>query len=146
METAANKLQHLLNTATGNLLSIPEDAFSHKPSPEKWSKKQVIGHLIDSAANNHQRFIRAQYENVPTIAYDQDKWNALNHYNEIEGRQLIHLWVAYNQHLIEIMKRITPNGQARECQTDDGKIATLRWLIGNYIVHLEHHLKQVVSL
>jgi hypothetical protein len=66
--------------------------FEHKPHPDKWSKKQILGHLIDSAANNHQRFIRIQYEDVPTVVYDQTQWNKLNHYQELDSRQAIMMW------------------------------------------------------
>lgn len=71
------------------LTAIGEPAFSTKPAPEKWSKKEIIGHLIDSATNNHQRFVRAQFEPTPQIYYDQNKWNEYSYYDRMEGALVI---------------------------------------------------------
>jgi hypothetical protein len=68
-----NRLQDLLDVVPAKLSRIKDTDFVYKPAPDKWSKKEILGHLIDSAANNHQRFIRAQYENIPTIVYDPNK-------------------------------------------------------------------------
>lgn len=73
IETSIARLQILCDTIPDLLLNIDEIIFSEKPSNNKWSKKEIIGHLIDSAANNHQRFVRAQFEDLPSIAYDQNK-------------------------------------------------------------------------
>jgi hypothetical protein len=87
-----NRLQHLITNIPAKLLAIPEEEFSRKPAPGKWSKKEIIGHLIDSATNNHHRFIRAQFEDVPTITYQQNDWNAASRYNDMEGRHVISFW------------------------------------------------------
>ncbi|MGQ0827780.1 MAG: hypothetical protein ACT4ON_05245 [Bacteroidota bacterium] len=80
-----NRLQHLCDTIPGLLSKIPENDFTNKPRPGKWSKKEILGHLIDSATNNHQRFVRAQFENIPQISYDQNNWNACSRYNQINN-------------------------------------------------------------
>lgn len=100
------RLLELVESITPLLLKISEDELSFKKNASKWSKKQILGHLIDSVANNHQRFIRVQYENIPTLIYDQNKWNELNHYQQLESKHIIQLWTVNNQHLLEIMKRI----------------------------------------
>lgn len=137
------RLQYLLDTIPGMLHAIPEEEFSHKPTPEKWSKKEIIGHLIDSATNNHQRFIRVQFEDIPFIRYDQNQWNATSHYNEMASRHVIHFWEHYNRHLIEVIKHIPNVNMLRECNTGGSSNVTLQWLIGDYVVHMEHHLKQI---
>lgn len=125
------------------LKGISEIKFSIKPSPGKWSKKEILGHLIDSATNNHQRFIRVQFENRPAIFYDQDNWVAYNHYNELTAKQLIRFWTVYNKQLIEIIKRIPEENLLRECKMRDGKYVTLHFLINDYVTHLEHHISQI---
>ena len=112
--------------------------------PDKWSKKEIIGHLIDSATNNHQRFVRGQFENRPAIIYDQDKWNEFGFYQQINGQQIISFWAAYNRQLIELIKHIPKENLQLECLVGD-KLLTLNFLINDYVEHLEHHLRQVIS-
>lgn len=139
------RLEHLLILVPPALHHIPEPAFSHKPHPGKWSKKEILGHLIDSAANNHQRFIRTRYENIPFIIYDQDRWNALNYYAELEQAQLVTFWTVYNRHLLELIKRIPEAEWSKECNTGGLAHVTLGWLIEDYLVHMEHHLAQIID-
>ena len=137
------RLQYLINTIPDKLRAIPETDFSYKPAPEKWSKKEIIGHLIDSATNNHQRFVRVQFEDVPHITYDQNKWNVVSRYQDMESHHVIDFWMQYNQHLIEVMQRIPKSDLQRECNTGGDENVTLQWLIADYVSHMEHHLKQI---
>lgn len=139
-----NRLNLLLDKIPTLLLEISEQDFSFKLTPTTWSKKEILGHLIDSATNNHQRFIRVQYENSPTIVYDQIKWNALNHYQQLESTRIIHFWVIYNQHLLEVIKRIPESNLLKACNVGSENAVTLQFLIDDYVLHLEHHLKQVI--
>lgn len=137
------RLQYLVDTIPAKLFAFAEEDFSHKPSPEKWSKKEIIGHLIDSATNNHHRFVRAQFEEAPKITYQQDKWVSASRYNEIEGKQIIAFWQLYNRHLIEVVKRIPEAGMQRECNNGGESNVTLAWLMEDYVKHMEHHLRQM---
>lgn len=142
---AEHRLRYLTTIIPAKLVAIDEAVFSFKPAPGKWSKKEILGHLIDSATNNHQRFIRAQYEDVPHISYDQNKWNELSKYNAMDSHHLIEFWTLYNNHLVELINRIPKENLARECNTGGSKPVTLLWLIDDYVRHLEHHLKQLVD-
>lgn len=139
------RLDKLIKMIPDLLNQIDENEFCLKPFPDKWSKKEILGHLIDSAANNHQRFIRAQYEDTPTIAYNQNQWNKLNHYIEMDSKQIIAFWTFYNKHLLEIMKRIPNENLQKECRSTDKKIYTIELLMNDYVEHLEYHLHQIVS-
>jgi hypothetical protein len=139
------RLQYLCDVIPVLLVNIPEEDLSRKPAPGKWSKKEILGHLIDSATNNHQRFVRAQFENIPTITYDQNNWNSCSHYNEISGKHLILFWAIYNRHLVELIKRIPPEHLTKECNTGYETNYTIEWLIDDYVRHLEHHLKQITE-
>lgn len=138
------RLDFLISTIPGLFREIDDTDFSRKPSPGKWSKKEILGHLIDSTANNHQRFIRGQFEDTPTIGYDQNEWNRHNYYNEINSVQLIDFWTSYNKHLLEIMKRMPATSLQKECRSADGTTCTIAFLMEDYLAHLEHHLKQIV--
>ncbi|WP_426294598.1 DinB family protein [Dyadobacter endophyticus] len=125
--------------------AIPVTALESKPTPEKWSKKEILGHLIDSAANNHQRFIRIQSENEPVIFYNQNDWVGLSRYNEIATEQLIATWKHYNLHLAAVAKAIRPENLSRNGVGRDGQPHTLKWYFDDYVDHMEHHLHQIVS-
>ncbi|MGI8583758.1 MAG: DinB family protein [Chitinophagaceae bacterium] len=144
-DTAIVRLEYLCDTIPQLLWEIDEKIFSLKTLPDKWSKKQIIGHLIDSATNNHQRFIRGQFEDIPTIAYDQNKWNEYSYYQVFDKEQIINFWTIYNKQLIELLRNIPVENLQKECIANEGKKYTLDFLITDYVEHLEHHLKQVVT-
>lgn len=139
-----DRLKYLCEIIPNLLLSIDDETFSQKTRADKWSKKEIIGHLIDSATNNHQRFVRAQFEEKPNIVYDQNNWNYYNHYQEIDKKQIIDFWTVYNKQILELVSRISQNNLQRECLLGEQSL-TIEFLINDYITHLEHHLKQVVK-
>lgn len=138
------RLEELVKVIPDQLSEIDESSFNFKPGPEKWSKKEILGHLIDSATHNHHRFIRAQFEQAPAIWYDQDHWVDKSHYQRMDKRHLIDFWIAYNRHLIHIVRHIKPEDLNKTCRMKNGAELTLEFLIGDYLEHLEHHLKQIL--
>lgn len=144
IEKSIARLQFLCDTIPPLLSAIDESTFSVKPQPEKWSKKEILGHLIDSATNNHQRFIRGQFEETPKIKYDQNKWNECNAYQNINSKQLISFWVIYNLHLLGVIKHIPSEKLGNKINTGGENDLTLGFLINDYVEHLEYHLHQLV--
>ena len=140
------RMNYLVDTIPALIKQIPDTELSHKPAPEKWSKKEILGHLVDSASNNHQRFIRIQFQDKPYISYDQDDWVRLSHYNTIESVRLIDFWEQYNRHLLHIIKQIPPENLIRTgvVRTADEEMS-LAFYINDYVVHMEYHLRQIVS-
>ena len=145
MKEAINRLEFLCNTIPSKLKSFSEEEFSYKPSPVKWSKKEIIGHLTDSAANNIQRFVRMQYENVPFIIYAQDEWVNLQQHQSKNSSEVIQLWELLNRHVIHVLKNVPEKNFSLLCKTNEPEPVSLLWLAEDYVVHLEHHLKQVVE-
>jgi hypothetical protein len=141
--TSIERLQYLCHAIPPLLEGIDEETFSHKPAPDKWSKKEILGHLIDSAANNHHRFVRGQFQSVPSISYDQNEWNRCSRYNRLDSAQLIAFWTAYNRHLAAIGALIPEEDLLRTCNTGGAEDHTLAYLFDDYVVHLEHHLRQI---
>ncbi|MBC7875437.1 MAG: DinB family protein [Ferruginibacter sp.] len=144
MESIATELEIFLDRHTTALASLTENEMAQKPSPAKWSKKEIIGHLIDSAESNIRRFVVAQYEDNPVINYNQDKWVAIANYQQWNKGDLINLWYLLNKQVCEILKNTSAETALRTCQT--GELHTIEWLAVDYIKHLRHHIHQVLDL
>lgn len=145
IKNAIQRLDFLCTHIPPLLLQIDDQAFSMRPSQGKWSAKEIIGHLIDSACNNHQRFVRAQFETEPLIVYNADLWNAHGHYSKIAGEQVIAFWTSYNKQLLALIQNIPVSAIDNHLNTGEDKPRSLAFVIGDYVAHMEHHLKQVLE-
>ena len=115
-------------------------------STERWTKKEVIGHLIDSASNNHQRFVRGQTRDRPDLpAYEQEGWVRVQNYQAERWSDLIDLWRAYNVHLVHVAECMSEESRRAVCRVGDGPEVTLEWLFVDYVDHLEHHLRKMLG-
>jgi hypothetical protein len=146
MEQIAKQLQQIVNEYSQKLKSVSEDQYAFKPAPSKWSKKEILGHLIDSAQNNIRRFVVAQYEDLPKIVYKQDSWVDIAGYQAYSTKDLIELWRLLNSHASVILSRMSKEATGRKCYTNDPAPHTIEWLARDYIKHLLHHLHQVLDL
>jgi hypothetical protein len=144
MKQIIDQLQQLINDYGPKLVQLDEEDLTRKPSPVKWSGKECIGHLIDSAQNNIRRFVVAQHQDKPFIVYEQDKWVEAADYQNYPLKDLIDLWVLINKHMVIILKNIPEHNLDREVQTQD--IHSIKWLAADYNKHLIHHLHQVLHL
>ncbi len=138
------ELEQIIVHYTPLLLQLSEDEFTLQPQPGKWSKKEVLGHLVDSAQNNIRRFVVAQYEDNPQIKYDQDFWVAAAAYQHYYTTDLVNLWSLLNKHACRILRNI-PAGK-EERQSMAGELHSIAWLAADYNKHLLHHLHQVLNL
>ena len=144
MEDVAEELKSVLK-AVENLRKIDEATASARPAPGKWSKKEILGHLIDSAANNHQRFIRLQLgARLELPGYSQDDWVRLGRYQNQPWARIIDLWLIYNTHLAEIIRGVDPKTLRNVWRAPDGKDVDLEFIMRDYVAHMRHHLEQVL--
>ncbi len=143
-ETIAG-LKKNLKEVPEKFLSISADKLSRFPAPGKWSKKQILGHLCDSALNNYSRFIRAQFENEPMDIrrYEQDEWVEKNGYQSKTADELVLLWSALNSQILNIIALIPVDKMNVKCDIGNNDIKTLQWLIDDYLSHMNHHLQQI---
>lgn len=146
MESVANDLLSAIKTADC-LRSISETVASKHPAPGKWSNKEILGHLIDSAANNHQRFVRLQLgPRIDLPGYDGDEWVRVQRYQDRPWREIIDLWVMYNTQLASLIRHVNPASLRHVWHTADGKDLDLEFIMRDYVDHLRHHLDQVREL
>ena len=143
------------DTATEMALISAQD-FDHKDPPDQWSKKEVLGHLIDSAYNNHQRFLRATTQRDFIFqGYDQDQWVLQNNYQNRPKEEVIDTWVTVNQHLAVLLEGLPKELLTQETtqhnfyqicmnRPKEGETSSLAYLIWDYLFHLEHHLAQIL--
>ncbi|CAN5831213.1 DinB family protein [soil metagenome] len=140
---AFTRLKDLLATIPAKLAAISDEDASVKISSIKWSKKEIMGHLIDSASNNHQRFVRLQIEDhVKLPKYRQNEWVAVQHWQDKEWTAIIALWQLYNEHIAYIFEKIDTTKLFHLVTLGETDF-TLQFIIDDYADHLEHHLKQV---
>jgi hypothetical protein len=145
MLTAYSRLKEILQQIPEKLGAIKEEEAMQKQNPKKWSKKEILGHLIDSASNNHQRFVRLQIDNAVTLPkYKQDEWVMVEHWQQKEWKEIITLWKLYNQHLLHIFQYVDESKLSNNLTLGDEN-HTLQFLIDDYIGHMEHHLGQIFS-
>jgi hypothetical protein len=144
MEESIEQLQSIIASYAQQLNGFNEDEWMYKSNPAKWSRKEVLGHLIDSAQNNIRRFIVAQYEDKPKIVYAQDSWVAAANYQNYVTYDLVDLWVLLNKHICLVLKSIPEGVDERLCDT--GEAHSIEWLAADYNKHLLHHLHQILDL
>ncbi len=156
MEDFLLEFSHTLDEAAARLRAVPE-ARAARRMDDGWSAQEILGHLIDSAANNHQRFVRAQFtDDLDFQGYEQEQWVRAQHYESGSWPGLLDLWLAYNRHLAHMVANIPPEAlttpRARHSldriawrTVPADQPATLEYLIRDYLGHLQDHLRQLYT-
>ncbi|NNF21764.1 MAG: DinB family protein [Saprospiraceae bacterium] len=141
------ELLEIINSSTTEFSSVPREAWIHKSHPSKWSKKEILGHLIDSALTNLRRFVMTQYQQNLNIVYHQDEWVELQNYQEADIAELVDLWRLLNLQIVRVVDRIPADKLQNVCDTGkkESKYDSLEFLIEDYLVHLKHHLDQILG-
>jgi len=137
-------LQELIDRLPARLQVLPSDKVERKPSPDAWSPKEELGHLLDSAAHNHQRIVRAQLEDKPAMpGYDGDAWVVLHRYQSRDWRSLIELWAALNRQLLAAAEAAPDSAWLRTCTIAESAPLTLRFVLEDYLDHMLQHLRHM---
>jgi hypothetical protein len=146
-----NELGERLRTTVGRealqLASISEDEARRRAAPDTgWSRKEELGHLVDSATNNHVRFVCGSVDPTFVVtSYAQNDWVSAHGYADLPWPTLIDFWHKYNLLLAHLVERIPPDRLANELASKAGEKVTVRFLIEDYIVHMQHHLDRILG-
>jgi hypothetical protein len=157
MQSYVIELREAIEAAVPRLLEISDEESARAPAPGKWSAREIVGHLIDSASNNHQRFVRAQFQDDLIFPrYSQEDWVRVQDYRNAPWRELVTLWQSYNLQLSRVMVAAPEETRLREHTKHNlhqiawqlvpqDKPATLDYLMSDYVAHLKHHLRQLLG-
>ena len=141
-------LEQTVSAGLADLRAVPDGpgtAAPNRPSGAGWSQREELGHLIDSAVNNHLRIVRATIEGAYAgPGYDQDAWIAAHGYRESPWPGLVDAWHAHNAVLVRLVAAIPEERLSAPCRIDGAAPVTLGFLIDDYVLHMRHHLDQIV--
>ena len=138
------QLRYALTVLPGRLAGISNERAAAKPAPDSWSAKQELGHLIDSAANNHQRIVRAQLENNLALpGYDGDQWVELHGYQNRDWTDLIALWRAGNSQLLAAAEATPDVAWSHTLSVGGSEPMTLGFVLDDYVDHMASHLRHI---
>src|ERR1022692_2195580 len=139
-----SSLRDLLQRVPGRLEKLSRETAENKPTPSTWSPKEELGHLLDSAANNHQRIVRAQLEDNPaTPGYAQSAWVAVHAYQRRDWRELIELWQALNRQLLAAAEAVPDSAWSRRLTVAGSGPQTPPFVFDDYLTHMLHHLQHI---
>jgi hypothetical protein len=150
-------LRRLVEQGTAALLAMSDDETRRRRAPGTWSAREVLGHLVDSASNNHQRFVRARFQDDLVFAgYDQDAWVSLQQYQDAPWEDLVLLWRSFNLHLARVMAATPDDERYRSRLRHNLDVlawrpvprdqpTTLDYFMNDYVGHLQHHLQQILG-
>ena len=139
-----SELQNIIHKLTPELRKLAEPQISRRPAPKKWSQKEILGHLIDSAGNNQQKFVRMmQQSHLDFPGYQQDDWVELQNWAAADWQNMIDLWSAYNRHLAFLMEHVHVKYLKNTITIEGTGPFTLEFIMPDYVEHLKHHLKQI---
>jgi hypothetical protein len=144
MKNLSAELVGIVEAAETNLRNVTDEESRAPILPGGWSRKQLLGHLIDSASNNHQRFVRAALQDsLEFPGYDQDSWQNVQAFQDVPWQTLLALWANYNRYLAHIIAHLPTAKLDVPCRIGSSQPVTLRFLAVDYLGHMVHHLEQI---
>jgi hypothetical protein len=145
----ASDIENTVHVAYQRLISLPDETIEMRPNPGDWSVKEIVGHLIDSASNNHQRFVRLQVADglvLSDYSQDNDTWVSIQSYQEAPWDELLALWRHFNLHLARVIRTVNEECIDYIWVVDEDTSITLGELMIDYLRHLKDHFQQIREL
>lgn len=146
MQDIATQLKSFIDDMGPRLRGISEGRASEKPYADKWSLKEIMGHLVDSAVNNHQRIVRMQESaDIGRFGYSQEHWVRSQQYQLRPWTEIVELWLQLNSHLVHVIRHVDGSALSHTCDMGYAAPATLEFVIVDYLRHVRHHVDQILG-
>jgi len=146
MKETVRQIRALVHKNISEFSIINSTKTEIKSSPGKWSKKEILGHLIDSALNNHQRCVRAGYNAADQFPpYNQNEWVRIQNYTKLEWHDLIRFWNEINQQLCHVIEHLPAEAKLNRCNIGKEEPVTLEFVVKDYLRHMQHHIDQILE-
>ncbi|UCE54543.1 MAG: DinB family protein [Desulfobacterales bacterium] len=142
----SSDIENAVDEACKQFRNLSEETIEARPNPGDWSVKEIIGHLVDSASNNHQRFVRLQVADglaFPDYSQDNDAWVSIQRYQGAPWDDLLALWRYFNLHLARVIRSVNERCIDHIWVVDEDTSITLGELMIDYLRHLKDHLQQI---
>ncbi len=144
MKSVAAEIRKIVVDVEPKLRELDGDAIANRTSPKKWSRKEILGHLIDSACNNQQKFVRTMLQKeLEFPGYRQDDWVDAQKWVKADWSEMIDLWMAYNRHIAFLIENVDEGSLSNSITIESVGPFTLEFIMPDYVEHLKHHLKQI---
>ena len=147
LNEAMHRLDSYIESLPELFCKFSSEELLGRPEPAKWSRQEILGHLIDSAINNLKRFTEVQFLPQPymVVSYQQENLVSINNYRRLPLEHLLNLWQALNQQIVFVVKNMPSEklNNPVNPQYDNSEMKTLEWIIKDYVAHMEHHFKQI---
>jgi hypothetical protein len=147
VSASMDRLDNHIGTFPLKMKKLSSEELLYRHAEGKWSKKEILGHLIDSAINNLKSFTDAQYSSLPyeVVKYQQVNLVTVNNYQNLPLDHLLTLWQSLNRQIVFVVRNIDREklDYKVDPQYDNGELKTLGWIIADYVAHMEHHFKQI---
>jgi hypothetical protein len=148
MENVIDGINHWIRFIPEVFNQMTEEEITTRPLPNKWSKKEILGHLCDSAINNITRFIKIQYEEQPYViqSYNQVQWVLVQNYQDRPLDEILTLFCTLNKQITDIILNIPNERLSNLCNIGSNQHKSLEWLIKDYFEHMEHHINNQILI
>jgi hypothetical protein len=143
------EILNVIHTWEPKLAALPEDVITGRRNSQNRTIKEILGHLVDSASNNHQRMVRLQYNpklSFPDYQQDNDQWIRLQDYQHADWHDLIGLWKYYNLHIIRVIRSVNQGALSHTWENFEGNTITLQQMIEGYTEHTQLHFNEIQEL
>ena len=151
-EAVSQGLLSLVEEWEPKLSSLSDDVISERRNSQNRTIKQIVGHMIDSASNNTHRIVHLHYQPSPLIFPDyanlgnNDKWIAIQNYQEEKWDDLVQLWKYSNIHLAHVIRNVNIDKLENVWTTALNKNVSLKDMISDYLRHIKLHLNEIDGL
>lgn len=144
-----DEIEKIVDEWEEKLLALPEDIITERRNHQNRTIKQLLGHLIDSASNNHQRMVRLQYNKIlifPDYTQDNDRWIAIQDYQHADWKNLVQLWKSFNLQMVHLIKSIDKSTLDNYWTDFEGNKVSLKDMVKGYPWHLNLHINDIKEL